>query len=94
MNYQTRKILFQLSPLLDLCDIINPNPSVLSLYVSDTDPESTLPPLITGFHILDVATDKFLCNQKEKKKSVYLNIYLASILSKLSLSFYDAGFYK
>lgn len=93
MNYQTRKILFQLSPLLDLCDIINPNPSVLSLYVSDTDPESALPPLITGFHILDVATDKFLCNQKEKK-SVYLNIYLASILSKLSLSFYDAGFYK
>lgn len=68
MNYQTRKILFQLSPLLDLCDIINPNPSVLSLYVSDTDPESALPPLITGFHILDVATDKFLCNQKEKKK--------------------------
>lgn len=93
MNYQTRKVLFQLSPLLDLCDIINPNPSVLSLYVSDTDPESALPPLITGFHILDVATDKFLCNQKEKK-SVYLNIYLASILSKLSLSFYDAGFYK
>lgn len=64
-----KKWLVLFSPLLHLCDIIDPCPVPLVLHVSESNPESILPLTITGFHILDYVTHIFLKKKKKKRIS-------------------------
>lgn len=87
VNLFNIKVLMRLmvlfSPLFYLCDIINPYPGPLILHVSDSNPESILPDIRSGFHILDHVTHIFLCeNKKRIHKHVLQNQFMATLHNK------------